>query len=112
VFGNRDEKQVEEKPLLLGRFLAGDEEKEKFGEAVMPHDLGGEVLAPDLDMLRVRRADARNRGAGLANQHDALLCRAARAKEGKARSEAAGFAAPDGDGVSFTFTGYFCRLIL
>jgi hypothetical protein len=31
---------------------------------------------------------------------------------GKARSEAAGFAAPDGDGVSFTFTGYFCRLIL
>jgi hypothetical protein len=112
MFGDGDEEQVEEKPLLLGWLLAGDEEKEKVGEAVMPHDLVGEILAADLDVFRVRRTDARNRWTGLANQHDALLCRAARVKEERRATRPWPVALPERDRVSSAFTGCFYLLIL
>ncbi len=59
VLGDRDEQQVEEVALLLGRLLAGQEQVEVLGEAQPAHEVAGKIAAANLDPVGVRLADPR-----------------------------------------------------
>src|SRR4051794_1791727 len=64
VLGDRDEQEVEEVALLLGRLLAGEQQVEVLGEAQPAHEVAGEVAPADLHAVGVRLADVAQRRAG------------------------------------------------
>jgi hypothetical protein len=57
VLGNRDEQQVEEEPLVVGRLFAGQEEMEVLGEGQPAHDVAGQVASANLDAVGVGLGD-------------------------------------------------------
>jgi hypothetical protein len=57
VLGDRDQQQVEEVALLLGRLLPREEQVEVLGEAQAPHQVAGEVAPPHLDPVWIGLAD-------------------------------------------------------
>ncbi len=65
VLGDRDQQQVEEVALLLGRLLAGEQQVEVLGEAQPAHQVAGEVASPHLDPVGVGLADSRDWAPGL-----------------------------------------------
>ena len=65
VLGDRDEQQVEEVALVLGRLAAGQQQVEVLGERQPAHQVAGEVAAADLDPVGVGLADAADRRARL-----------------------------------------------
>ena len=59
VLGDRDEQQVEEEALLLGRLAPGEQQVEVLGEREPAHEVAGEVAAAHLDAVRdTPRGDA------------------------------------------------------
>ena len=71
VLGDRDEQQVEEEALVLGRLAAGQQQVEVLGEAQPAHQVAAEVASPDLDPVRIGLADVADRGPGLTDLHTA-----------------------------------------
>ena len=69
VLGDRDEQQVEEEALVLGRLAAGEQQVEVLGEAQPAHQVAGEVASPHLDPVGIGLADVADRGAGLTDLH-------------------------------------------
>ena len=69
VLGDRDQQQVEEEALLLGRLLAGEQQVEVLGEAEPAHQVAAEVASAHLDPVGVGLADVGDRGSGLADLH-------------------------------------------
>ena len=67
VLGDRDEQQVEEEALVLGRLVAGEQQVEVLGEAQPAHEVAGEVAPADLDAVGIGLADVADRRAGLAD---------------------------------------------
>ena len=65
VLGDRDEQQVEEEALVLGRLAAGEQQVEVLGEAQPAHQVAGEVAPPHLDPVGIGLADVADRGPGL-----------------------------------------------
>ena len=61
VLRDRDEQQVEEEPLLLGRLAAREEQVEVLGEAQPAHQVAGQVAAAHLDAVGVGLRDAADR---------------------------------------------------
>jgi hypothetical protein len=57
VLGDRDQQQVEEEALVLGRLVAGEQQVEVLGEAEPAHQVAGEVAATHLDAVRIGLAD-------------------------------------------------------
>ncbi len=57
VLGDRDEEQVEEEALVLGRLLARQQQVEVLGERQPAHEVSGEVASAYLDPVRVGPAD-------------------------------------------------------
>ena len=77
VLGDRDQQQVEEVALVVGRLVAGEQQVEVLGEGQRAHQVAGEVTAADLDPVGVGLADvgdgsvafARHRVAKLSSCH-------------------------------------------
>ena len=69
VLGDRDEQQVEEEALVVGRLAAGEQQVEVLGEAQPPHQIAGEVAAAHLDAVGLGTADSRDGFARLADLH-------------------------------------------
>ena len=53
VLCDRDQQQVQEEPLVLGRLITGQQQVEVLREAEPAHHLGGQVPPPDLDPVGV-----------------------------------------------------------
>ena len=58
---DRDEQQVEEVTLLVGRLLAGEQEVEVLRERQPAHQVAGQIASPDLDPVRIRLGDTARR---------------------------------------------------
>jgi len=56
VLGDRDEQEVEEEALVLGRLVAGKQQVEVLGEAHAAHEVAREVAAAHLDPVRISLA--------------------------------------------------------
>ena len=54
VLRDRDQQQVEEVALVLGRLVAGQQQVEVLGEADPAHQVAGEVAPADLDPVGIR----------------------------------------------------------
>ena len=63
MLGNRDQEQVEEVALLLGRLAAGEQQVEVLGEREPAHQLAGQVPPADLDPVRKGLADLAGGGS-------------------------------------------------
>ena len=64
VLGDRDEQQVEEEALLLGRLVAGQQQVEVLREGEPAHQLAGQVAPAHLDAVGIGLADAADRAPG------------------------------------------------
>ena len=69
VLGDRDEQQVEEEALVVGRLVAGQQQVEVLGEGQTAHEVAREVTAPHLDAIGIGLADPRHRPAWPADGH-------------------------------------------
>ena len=69
VLRDRDEEQVEEEALVVGRLAAGEQEMEVLGEAHLAHQVAGEVASPYFDPVGIRLADAADGLPGLTDLH-------------------------------------------
>jgi len=69
VLGDRDQEQVEEVPLVLGRLGTGQEQVEVLREAEPSHHVAAEIAPADLDAIGIGLADVARRSAGLADLH-------------------------------------------
>ena len=69
VLGDRDEQQVEEEALVLGRLAAGEQQVEVLGEAQPAHQVAAEVAPPHLDPVGIGLADVADGGPGLTDLH-------------------------------------------
>ena len=80
VLGDRDEEEVEEVALVVGRLLPREQQVEVRGEAEPAHEVAAEVAAAHLDPVRVGLADVADGCPGLADEHpcDARCCAAGR----------------------------------
>ena len=61
MLGEREQADVEEKGLVFGRRSSGREKEEKFGEARLAHQFGGEVAPAYADRVGPRRGNRRRR---------------------------------------------------
>ena len=68
VLGDRDQQQVEEEALVVGRLAAGEQQVEVLGEAQAAHQLA-EVAPANLDSIGEGLADVADRRAGLTDLH-------------------------------------------
>ena len=69
VLGDRDEEEVEEVDLLLGRLLPGEQQVEVGGERNVAHQLARQVATPHLDPVGVRLTDVADGVARLTDLH-------------------------------------------
>ena len=71
VLGDRDQQQVEEEALVLGRLAAREQQVEVLREAQAAHQVAGEVAAADLDPVGIGLADMADGGPALTDLHAA-----------------------------------------
>jgi len=57
VLGDRDEEQVEEEALLLGRLVPRQQQEEVLREADSAHEVAAEVASAHLDPVGIGLAD-------------------------------------------------------
>jgi hypothetical protein len=69
VLGDRDEQQVEEEALVVGRLAAGEQQVEVLREAQPAHQVAGEVAPAHLDAVGIGLADVTDRVPGLTDLH-------------------------------------------
>ena len=69
VLGDRDEQQVEEEALVVGRLAAGEQQVEVLGEAQPAHQVAGEVASPHFDPVGIGLADVADGVLGLTDLH-------------------------------------------
>ena len=69
VLGDRDQQQVEEEALLLGRLVAGQQQVEVLGEAQPAHQVAAQVAPAHLDPVGVRLADVGDGGPRATDLH-------------------------------------------
>ena len=70
MFGERDQTEIEEEALVVGRRAARREKKDELGEARATHQIGGQVAPANPNPVGRRGGDLRLSRAGLADQHD------------------------------------------
>jgi hypothetical protein len=69
VLGDRDEQEIEEEALLLGRLAAGEQKMKVLGEAHPAHEVAGEIAPAHLDPVRIGLADVGDGGGRLTDLH-------------------------------------------
>ena len=69
MLGDRDQQQIEEEALVLGRLAAREQQVEVLGEAQPAHQVAAEVAPAHLDPIGIGLADVADRGPGLTDLH-------------------------------------------
>ncbi len=69
MLGDRDEEEVEEEALVLGRLVAGQQQVHVLGEGQTTHQVTGQIAATHLDPIGVGLRDPTDRAARPADRH-------------------------------------------